>query len=529
MQDLAAIRKFIENTQQDYAAFCKQAQEGFDYYDNNGKIKNTGAAAIHDVNDFLKKKGANPLHSADNRVVLNLHSIVVDQKAGYLFSTPPSFDLPEDEAVQKKKPGILGKLFGKKPEQKANPDEALLQRVNDTIGTQWAKVIKQLGIDASNTGRAWLTYWYPQKNDVRGPLDYWFINPLTVWPIYDRSTVKKRLQYLIHCYFYLDAGGNPVTRYEFWDDNEVAYLVRPLATSGNPTPAIDFETLPGGEYNVQQHAYGRIPFIEFRNKAALLPDLPMYKDIIDAEEKVISGFCNDVDDLQEIIWVIKNYFGQQSAPAYDEKTGKPLADAEGNPISKPIDLLQMLKARKWVSVDDKGGLEAVHGEVPYEARSKLLEILDKEFWIAAKAVDPAPDTVGNQSGVYISFLYGELEEKAGLMEAEFRSSIDEFLRAILHYLGADESKQFVQTWKRTKPQNATEISDIIAQTPDTVMSDETKTKVHPLVDDWQAERAQIEKEQEQKMQNVLDQYGQPGHEHNPTTEPHPNADDGGAA
>lgn len=524
MQDLGAIRKFIDNTQNDYAAFCKQAQEGFDYYDNKGRIKLTGAAAIHDVNDFLQKKGANPLHSADNRVGLNLHSIVVDQKAGYLFSTPPSFDLPADESAKQKKPGLLGRLFGKQPVPQANPDEGLLKQVNDTIGTQWPKVVKQLGIDASNTGRGWLGYWETQDKKF----DYWFINPLTVRPIYDRSTVKKRLQYLIRCYSYLDAGGNPVTRYEFWDDQEVAYLVRPLATSEHPNPAIDFEILPEGGYNIQPHNYGRIPFIEFRNKAALLPDLPMYKDIIDAEEKVISGFCNDVDDLQEIIWVIKNYSGQQSAPAYD-KDGNPQTDADGNPISKPVDLLQMLKARKWVSVDDQGGLEAVHGEVPYEARSKLLEILDAEFWIAAKAVNPNPPTAGNQSGVYISFLYGELEEKAGLMEAEFRSSIDEFLRAVLHYLGADESKQFVQTWKRTKPQNDTEISSIIAQTPDTVMSDETKTKVHPLIDDWQAERAQIEKEQQQKQEDILDQWPQPGEKKPHPNEQEQNADDGGEA
>ena len=61
------------------------------------------------------------------------------------------------------------------------------------------------------------------------------------------------------------------------------------------------------------------------------------------------------------------------------------------------------------------------------------------------------------------------------------------------------------------------------------MSDETKTKVHPLITDWQAERAQIKKEQGQKMQNLLDQFGQQGHEHTPPGEPKPNADDGGGA
>jgi SPP1 family phage portal protein len=373
-------------------------------------------------------------------------------------------------------------------------DKQLLKKVNDTVGTQWPKVVKQLGIDASNTARGWLAYWITPDNKF----DYWYINPLEIRPIYDRSSVKKRLQYLIRIYSYLDEGGNPVTRYEFWDDKEVAYLIKPTATAECPEPQINFEIIDG-DYNIQPHTYGRIPFIEFRNKAALLPDLPMYKDIIDAMDKVISGFVNDIDDLQEIIWVIQNYDGERSKIDYD---------ADGNEIEKTVDLLQMLKAQKWVSVGEKGGLTPVKGEVPFEARMKALEALDKEFWMAAKAVNPNPPTAGNQSGVYIDFLYGELEEKAGLMETEFRDSIDEFLEAILKFLNANQTKQFIQTWKRSKPQNNTEISTIIAQTPNTVMSDKTKTAKHPLVDDLDSERAEIEKESKQRQQDLIDSMGE---------------------
>jgi len=495
MQDIAVIRKLIDANVQasgcEFQQFTVRALEGFDYYGNQDKIKQCGAAAIDEVNAYLKIKGANPLHSADNRISMNRHKIVVDQKIGYLFSKPPQFDLPEDDA--------------------AAGDKALLKQVNDTVGTDWPKVIKQLGIDASNTGRAWMAYWSGDDG-----FHFWYVNPLTVTPIYDRSTVRKRLQYLIRSYSYIDATGNPCTRYEVWDENEVAYLIRPQAGTA---PQIDFEVLPGGAWNIQKHDYGRIPFIEFDNDAHADGDLHMYRDIIDAFDKLFSGFANDIDDLQEIIWCITNYRGATSETTFDK---------DGNEINKTVDLLQELKAKKWVSVDDKGGLEAIHGEIPYEARGKMYELLDAEFWKAAMAVNPAPDTAGNQSGVYIDHLYGLLELKAGLMETEFRSAINEFLAAILHYLKADESKQFVQTWKRTKPQNDVEVSQIIAQTPSTVVSDETKTKKHPLVDDWEAERARIKKEQEQKQQDMLDQYP-PGHEQEPGGPQQPNANDGGAA
>ena len=485
MRDLKAIRKLIENTESQYKAFAVSAQQGFDYYSNKDDIKRTGAAAIDEINGYLKKKGANPLRSADNRVSLNRHKIVVDQKAGYLFTVPPSFDLPGG----------------------ADKGSTLLQQVKDTIGAQWPKVIKQLGIDASNTGKAWLAYWV---ND-EGKFDYWYINPLTVRPIYDRSTVKKRLKCLVRVYDYLTDTGDAVTRYEVWDDQEVAYLIRPAVTAQRPKPQIEFEELPNGDYNVQPHTYGRIPFIEFQNNAHSVGDLPMYKDIIDALDKLVSGFCNDVDDLQEIIWVIKNYDGSRSETD---------VDAEGNEIQNPVDLLQMLKAKKWVSVDENGGLETVRGDIPYEARSALRDILNEEFWPAAMSVNPNPEKVGNQSGEFMEHLFNLLELKAGLMETEFRDSIDEFLRAILRYLGADEQKQFTQTWKRTKPQNAESIAGIITSTPDTVMSDETKTKLHPLIDDWQGERKKVEAEQQQKEQNTLDLLAQ-------QEKKQPNANDGG--
>lgn len=482
------IQNYIYNDSGEYQHMKKRAEEGFAYYDNEDRIKRTGAAAIDEVNRFLKLKGSNPLRSADNRISANRHRVVVDQKIGYMFSVPPQFDVPSDDTDK--------------------GDEVLLNDVNDTIGSQWPKVLRQLGTDAANCGRAWLAYW--RVNDTR-KFDYWYVNPLTCVPIYDRSTVKKKLLYLLRVYGYNDQSGNPATRYEIWSDQQVAYLIRPEAVGTKAQPAVDYEVLPDGTWNIQPHTYGRIPFIEFRNNAKALPDLIMYKDFIDALDKLLSGFANDCDDIQEVLWVIKNYSGDRDMPVYD-KNGNALLDDDGNPITRPVDIPQMMKLKKFITVDSTtgadGGVDAVRNEIPYEARKAFRDILDEEFWVSAMAVNPNPPAgTGNQSGVYIDYLYGLLELKGGLLETEFRASIDDFLAAVLHYLGADESKQFTQTWKRTKPQNNTEVSQIIAQTSSDVVSDETKTKMHPLVTDWQAERAQIEKEQAGRQQRLAAGFG----------------------
>lgn len=504
MNDITLIRKYIAESDKEYAEFKKTVQEGFDYYDNQDKIKRTGAAAIDEVNGYLKLIGANPLHSADNRISMNRHRIVVDQKVGYMFTVPPAFELPSDD----KDPG----------------DEELLKKVNDTIGAQWRKVIKQLALDASNASRGWLAYWVNKD----GMFDYWFVNPLTVRPVYDRSTIKKKLKYLIRVYGYTDDKGDPVTRYEIWDDKEVAYLIKPQSSQQNQEPEINFEVLPDGSYNIISHSYGRIPFIEFRNNAHCTNDLIMYKDIIDALDKLVSGFANDVDDIQEIVWVIKNYNGDKYAPVYDPKTGDPMVDGDGEVIKRPVDRKQMIKAQKIIDVAADGDVKSEQAIIPYEARKILRDILNDEFWVSAMAVNPNPDKVGNQSGVFIDHLFGQLEEKAGLMQTEFEDSINEFLKTILHYLGADESKEFNQTWKRTKPQNLTEIVEALAKTPSTTMSDDTKTRVHPLIDDPDSERAKIENEQKQREQNMLDLMNQDHtHPEPPPQEPQPNRNEGG--
>ena len=90
------------------------------------------------------------------------------------------------------------------------------------------------------------------------------------------------------------------------------------------------------------------------------------------------------------------------------------------------------------------------------------------------------------------------------METEFRTALDELVQAVMIYkgLGAQPDEQI---WTRNKPRNDLEIVQMIAQTPDTVLSDETKTKAHPLAEDWQEERKRIEAEAKKKAQEAAAQ------------------------
>lgn len=456
-----ALQTLLDATEDSYNRAVAEADTGQKYYGNVSAICRTGAAAIYEVNQYLKTLGKNPLKSADNRIPTNWHRIITDQKTGYLFTYPPQFD--------------------------AKDSAELAKTITDTLGQDYPKVIKQLCIDATNCGIGWLAYWYNQGE----PFQYWFVDPRQIRVFYDPASVKPKIKYLIRQWNTTDENKKTVGHYEVWTDKDVTYYTAPE----NGTPQLDVTM---GNQGVMAHTYGRIPFIPFRNNAEGKGDLSMYRQIIDAIDKLVSGFANDIDDMQEIIWVIKNYAGETQDTDYAE---------DGTPVTREIDLLQKLKAKKIINVDGDGGVDTLRGEIPYEARKEFLTILKDQLYISAMAVNPFPDAVGQASGVYIDFLYSLLELKAGLMETEFRIALNELVQAVLTYTNQRE-QPVEQVWTRNKPRNDTEIVTMISQTPSEVLSNETKTKAHPLTENWQEERKRIEAETKKRAEEMVAAFPQ---------------------
>lgn len=458
--ELETVKKLINHALTKHEAFVTAAKEAEKYYENENAILNTGAAAVDAINQYLKQCGQNPLHSADNRIPLNWHRILVDQKIGYLFTYPPQFDTDDSSNID----------------------------FQSLLGDDYEKIIKKLGVDASNTGRAWIQYWL----GANGQLEYYYVDPKQVLPIYDETNIKKPLKMIIRYYTALDEQGEEYVRYELWDEKEVCFYFH---KSKDNIDKLNPEMIDLTKAKVIKHGFDTIPFIKFSNNSLEVSDLKMCKQIIDCLDKAWSGFANDIDDIQEVIWVLKNYTADIGSPFKLDEHGDPLVDERGLPIKNEYtpDLLQMLKAKKVAEVGGDGGIDTVTSEIPYEARQAFLDGLVRQLFISAMAVDPRPENTGNSSGVYIDFLYGLLELKAGLMETEFRGSLNRLVRAVS---GASEDIKITQTWTRNKPRNDLEIAQIINGTSPDVMSNQTKTKVHPLVDDWVDERKQIDKEAE---------------------------------
>ena len=450
--DIEVVKKLIKKHTTAHADVITKSMVAERYYRNKTDIIQQAKKEGEDVE--------NPLRNADNRIPSNFYGLLVNQKASYMFTAPPLFDVG---------------------------NEAANKSITEILGDIYAKSCKDLAINASNSGVSWLHIW--MNGDKK--LEYGVVDSKQIIPIWS-SDLNKKLLAVLRVYEDDDDNGDKFNVYEYWTDTE-CYAYRKLSSStiDEGLEAYCMFTVvmvDEGVTDQQQsfkHDFGEVPFIPFFNNNLKTSDLDTVKGLIDTYDKVFSGFVNDLEDIQEIIFILTNYDGA------DLKT-----------------FLTELKKYKTIKTentgpDDKSGLQTLTIDIPVEARDKLLTMTRKAIFEQGQGVDPDPQNFGNSSGVALKYLYSLLELKAGLMETEFRLSFGRFIRMICKHLNI-ECKTISQTWTRTAITNDSELAEICSKSVG-IVSNKSIRKAHPLVEDSAAEEKQIA-EEKQEQQAEVDDY-----------------------
>ena len=435
--DLEILKNLIKNHAISHSEMVSKVTVAKRYYENKNDI--LFAPVKEDETE-------NPLRNADNRISSKFHGLLVNQKASYLFSAPPLFDIKNESANK---------------------------TIAETLGDDYSKTCKDLCINAANAGMGWLHYWI----DEDGKFQYAAVDTEQIIPIWTKS-LKKKLLGVLRVYQELSDDGNNYDIYEYWNkeecqafrkltsdtefsDLEEHYMFTSFIVDDNSTE----------ESNLFKHDFGEVPFIPFANNNICSSDLDDVKPLIDVYDKVFSGFVNDLEDIQEIIFILTNYEGENLG-----------------------EFLSQLKKYKTVKVEnngesDKSGLQTLSIDIPIEARKELLATTRRAIFEQGQGVDPQPDKFGDVSGVALKYLYSLLELKAGLAETEFRCGFGDLVRAVCKYLNV-ECKTIVQNWTRTAIQNDKELADICTASVG-LLSEKTLVAHHPFVEDPELEVKEI--------------------------------------
>ena len=450
--DIEVIKKLVKVNRKSHSKMIREAAVAERYYRKKNDILKRGARG--------QSMEGNPMRYADNRIPANFYNILVNQKASYLFTDPPVFDM------------------GNKAANKA---------VKDVLGDGFSKACKDLCIKASNCIVAWIHYWEGEDGTFR----YVVIDSKQIIPIWTND-LEKELSAVLRVYDTLDENGKKLNIYEYWDkehcyafckeSRDIMDFLKPydmFAAVGEPTDS---------DYHIWEHGFGEVPFIPFPNNAEGGNDLNDIKELIDAYDKVYSGFLNDLEDIQEVVFILTGY--------EDEDLDK---------------FLHELKKYKTVKIDSdeegKGGLSTLTIDIPVEAREKMLAMTRKSIFEQGMGIDPDPQNFGNSSGVALGYLYSLLELKAGLMETEFRPGFGRLVRAICRHAGI-EVGNVVQTWTRTSVHNEAELASIAQQSVG-VISKKTILSNHPWVTDAEKELAQLKAEEQEEEEKLKQQEYNP--------------------
>lgn len=460
---LEAMKKLIKKYEPGHLDFVIRKETAERYYRNqtdiffgrgtktiNGEKVFTDAGADREEGEAVR-----PLRNADNRIPRNFHGLIVNQKAAYMFTAPPIFDVGSKEGND---------------------------TVADFLGDEYRKNCMELCVNAANASVGWIHYW-----DGGDGLEWAVVDSAQIIPVFDRG-LRRRLMGAIRTYGSMDEDtGDDYIVYEYWTETECqAFRRRVHGTVPEGLHCYDMFADPesGELVSEYRHNFGEVPFIPFYNNNIHTDDLRNIKPLIDVYDKVFSGFINDLEDVQELIFVLSGYGG---------------TDLNG--------FLQDLKKYKAIKIDgDEAhqGVSTLNIEIPIEARNSVLEATRKAIFEQGQGFDPQPENFGNQSGEALKFMYSLLEMKAGLTETEFQLGFARLVRAACRFHGVG-CKKIIQTWTRTSIKNDLEQAQICRDSVG-IVSKMTILKNHPFVEDCDKELEQIRKEEEE-AQEKAELYG----------------------
>jgi SPP1 family phage portal protein len=430
------LKSFIE----DDAPRVARMTEGVRYYENESDITKRKQYAVIDgqkVEDHDKP---------NNRIPHGWHKLLVDQKTAYLVGQPINF---------------------------AADDTKLTEHINEYLGEKWDDVVNELVKSAANKGVEWLHPYI----DEEGEFDFIITPAEQCIPIYEDHR-KKKLLYMIRYYphVYVD---EETIRVELWDDSQTWYYVK---VNGEYIMDPSVEINPeshfgyGTEEDMKGYGWGRVPFIPFRNNEQEKGDIAYYKQLIDAFDNRVSDNQNSFDDIQELIFILRGYDGQDLG-----------------------EFMRNLKLYKAIKTDSEGGVDTLQAEVPMTSIDSHLDRLRESIFTFGMGVDTGSDKFGNSpSGIALKFLYSLLDMKSNTLERKFRQGVQALLWFLCEYLkmsgkGDYSHKDVDFTFRRTMMVNELENAQI-AQQSTGIISQKTILSNHVWVEDLEQELERIEEE-----------------------------------
>lgn len=198
------------------------------------------------------------------------------------------------------------------------------------------------------------------------------------------------------------------------NDGEVLYEKRKYIVA-TVTSEID------GTQIIDGRNYPSFPIVPLWGNPEHQSELVGIRDGIDEYDLIKNGYANDLDNAQ-LYWIIKG--------------------AGGMTDTDLVQFLERLKLTHAAAPADGQEVDAVTVNVPYEAREKLLDRIEKDLYRDYMALNTEDLSSRSATATEIKAAYEPMNAKAD----EFEYQVLDFLSAIMDLAGVDDKPTFTRSY-----------------------------------------------------------------------------------
>lgn len=421
----------------------------------------TGQKYYEVENDILKRKITRKVkgteveetYKANNKLAHSKYKNMVDEKVAYLLSRDYSLSCDDTSYVDK---------------------------VKDILGKHFQYQLSGLGYEASNKGIAWLQAYIDEEGNFKTMI----IPSEQCIPIW-RDNSHTELESMIRVYetvIWEYERKKTVTNVEVWGKDNVSYyrLEGKLLIPDYDRNIDKDNNGPVAHYKKGDmwYAWGKVPFIAFKNNRIELPDIKFVKSLLDAYDLSRSEAANYVEEVKNLIFILKGYAGEDI-----HEFMRRLNEDRAIPIDDPED----------------GGVDTITPTMDITALREHYEQLKRDLIEDGQSINKDLDKFGSApSGVALKFMYAGLDLKANALETEFKMGFDTLLYFINVYLSENNLGTYKNVnldiiFNRDMEINESEVIEN-CQKSKGIVSDKLIITNHPWVKDVELEEKAVEKQ-----------------------------------
>ena len=257
-------------------------------------------------------------------------------------------------------------------------------------------------------------YMYAYK-DANGRTRFQAADSLGVVEVRAKDT-DDGCEYVI--YWYIDRIGKDnkaIKRIQVWDKKQTHFfcqvnegeIVPDESAPLNPRPHTIWRK-PGDE-STYFDGFGFIPFFRLDNGSKQFSGLKTIKGLIDDYDLMSCGLSNNIQDANEVLYVVKGF--------------------EGDNLDE---LMTNIRAKKHIGIPDSGGdVEIRTIDIPYQARQTKLELDEKNIYRFGMGFNAAQVGDGNVTNVVIKSRYALLDLKCNKLEIRLKQFMRKLLKIVL--------------------------------------------------------------------------------------------------